>query len=506
MIFDEPVRGRVPPSWFWALPGIERLRALNQGLLPVPPIAHLLGVRAAHIGPGSGTWTMLAGQSFETEAGTIDTAPLQETALVEVAMTTLPPGMDVLPMTITVNYFRPPRPQPGNLLARARVVNASRFFIFSEVEIEDPQGRRIAQGSSHLRLRRVEPTPPPVPAELVPAEDPIYATPQPYLRQPAGRMPPLTTWQENDGHSVMRMFAEGRFVAPYQLIMPVDFLTANRGHIVITLSGSEWLSRYSPSVASAGIAALANRAGWYACLTIPRHGQSLVALEQTTRFYRPVPADGRVLRAEGRAELREDTVVFAEAHIHDADGNLVSSAQSFGAIIDNTERQRRPFREAKRILATLLFSDVVGSTAHAERLGDTGWRKLLEEHRAMIRAEVQRYDGIEVKTIGDGFLLRFESPVRALECARAICAGAQRLGISIHGGLHTGECDLQGGDLTGMAVHIAARLEALASPNEVLVSNTVKDLALGSGMRFEERGIHTLKGVPGEWHLYALAP
>jgi uncharacterized protein (TIGR00369 family) len=156
MIFDEPVRGRVPPSWFWALSGIERVRALYQGLLPLPPVAHLLGVRAAHIGPGSGTWTMPASQSFETETGGLDTAPLQETPLIEVAMTTLPQGMNAVPMTVTVNYFRPPRPQPGNLLARARVVNSSRFFVFSEVEIEDPQGRRIAHGSSHLRLQRIE--------------------------------------------------------------------------------------------------------------------------------------------------------------------------------------------------------------------------------------------------------------------------------------------------------------------------------------------------------------
>ena len=320
MIFDEPVRGRVPPSWFWALPGIQRVIALYRGLLPPPPIAHLLGVRAAHIGPGSGTWTMPANRTFETELGTLDSAPLQETALSEVAMTTLPEGVDALPITITANYFRPPRPQPGNLLARARVVNASRLFVFSEVEIEDPQGRLIAHGSSHLQLRRVEPTPPPVPANLKPADELNYATPHPYLRQQAGTMPPLSTWQENDGDAVMRMFADGTFVAPYQSLLPVEFLTAERGHIVLTLAASEWLCRYLPSVASAGIASFSNRAAWYACLTMPRRGQSFVSLEQTTRFYSSVPADGRVLRAEARAELRENTFIVAEANIHDADG------------------------------------------------------------------------------------------------------------------------------------------------------------------------------------------
>src|SRR5262249_12374863 len=160
-------------------------------------------------------------------------------------MTTLPQGMDALPLTITANYFRPPRPQPGNLLARARVVNASRLFIFGEAEIEDPQGRRIAYASSHLMLQPVEPTPPPAPAELAPADAPIYATADPYLRQEVGTMPPVTVWQENDGDTVIRMFAEGTFVAPYQILLPVDFVVAEKGHIVITLSGSEWLCRHA---------------------------------------------------------------------------------------------------------------------------------------------------------------------------------------------------------------------------------------------------------------------
>jgi acyl-coenzyme A thioesterase PaaI-like protein len=112
---------------------MERVIAVYRGSLPPPPIAHLLGVRAAHIGPGSGTWTMPANQIFETEIGTLDSSPLQETSMSEVAMTTLPEGVDVLPITMSINYFRPPRPQPGNLLARARVVNASRLFVLSGI-------------------------------------------------------------------------------------------------------------------------------------------------------------------------------------------------------------------------------------------------------------------------------------------------------------------------------------------------------------------------------------
>ena len=504
MIFDEPVRGKLPPPWFYALAGIDRIRALSQGLTPFPPIAHLLGVRAAHVGPGSGTWTMPAGGLFETETGVLDTAALQESALVEVAMTTLPPGIDVDPVTVSVNYFRPTRPQAGNLMARARVVNASRFYVFSEVEIDDPQGRRIAHAASHLALRRIEPSAPPVPLELRPIEEPTYPTPDPYLRPRGGRMPSLEVWQNNDGSAVMRMFADGTFVAPYQHLLPVEFVAADEGHIVITLRASEWLSRYSAAVATASIASLSNRAGWYASLTMPRRGQSFVGLDQTTRLYRSVPADGRSLRAEGRAEMREGQFVVADVRVHDAEGMLVASAQSIGTVVDNEKRQRPLAREVRRILATLLFTDIVGSTSHAERLGDARWRTLLEDYRGVIRAEIAQYDGVEVDTAGDGFLVRFETPVRALECARAIRNSVQRLGITIRAGMHAGECELQSGKLAGMGVHIAARVQALASPDEVLVSSTVKDLALGSGLRFEDRGEHTLKGVAGEWRLYAL--
>jgi len=445
---------------------------------------------------------MPAGGMFETEGGTLDTAPLQETALSEVAMTTLPQGMDANPVTLAVNYFRPARPEPGNLLARARVINASRFFVFSEVEIEDPQGRLIAHASSHLELRQIEAPPPPAPAEMRPIEEPRYATPHPYLRQHAGAMPRLAMWQENDGNSVMRMFADGTFKAPYQHLLPVEFVIVNEGHVVITLPSSEWLCRYSRSVALGSIASLASRAN--ASLTIPRRGQSFVGIDFTTRFYRPVPADGRPLRAEARAELRDRRFVVLDVRVHDADGQLVSSAHGLGVVVENAKRQRRSLPEAKRILATLLFTDVVGSTEHAERLGDARWRALLDEHYATIRKELGRHDGLEVQTIGDGFLIRFDAPMRALECARAILASVQRLGITIRAGVHTGECDLQSGNISGMTVHIAARIQAHASPGEILVSSMVKDLGVGSRMRFEERGTHTLKGVPGEWKLYAL--
>jgi class 3 adenylate cyclase len=159
--------------------------------------------------------------------------------------------------------------------------------------------------------------------------------------------------------------------------------------------------------------------------------------------------------------------------------------------------------EPDRILATVLFTDIVDSTDTAARLGDQRWREVLESHRRGVREALGRHGGREVKTLGDGFLLSFDGPARGIRCARAILDSSERLGIQVRAGLHTGECEVMGDDLGGIAVHIAARVSALASPSEVLVSRTVKDLVAGSGIEFADRGVHELKGVPDSWDLHA---
>ena len=163
----------------------------------------------------------------------------------------------------------------------------------------------------------------------------------------------------------------------------------------------------------------------------------------------------------------------------------------------------RPARDVDRVLATVLFTDIVGSTDHLARVGDKAWHDLLARHHAMVRHELAAFRGREVNTAGDGFFATFDGPARGVRCALRIHDVARQLGIAIRAGLHTGEVELHGDDVAGMAVHIAARVAALAGANEALVSSTVKDLVSGSGLRFKERGTHVLKGVPGEWRLYA---
>ncbi|HLX31272.1 MAG TPA: adenylate/guanylate cyclase domain-containing protein [Gaiellaceae bacterium] len=157
------------------------------------------------------------------------------------------------------------------------------------------------------------------------------------------------------------------------------------------------------------------------------------------------------------------------------------------------------------VLATVLFTDLVGSTAKAVELGDRGWRELLEQHHARIRAQLSLFRGVELDTAGDGFFARFDGPARAIRCACAIRDSVRELGLEVRAGLHTGECEVVDGKVAGLAVSIGARVAAQASAGEVLVSQTVRDLVAGSGIDFEERGAAQLKGVPGEWQLYAVA-
>jgi len=152
----------------------------------------------------------------------------------------------------------------------------------------------------------------------------------------------------------------------------------------------------------------------------------------------------------------------------------------------------------------VLFADIVASTERAARLGDHRWHELLDGYYDLARRELTRFRGREIDTAGDGFFAAFDGPARAVRCAQAIATRVRTLGIEVRAGLHTGECEVISEKLGGIAVHIGARIAALAKGGDVLVSSTVKDLVAGSGLRFADRGVHSLKGVPGDWHLFAM--
>jgi class 3 adenylate cyclase len=214
--------------------------------------------------------------------------------------------------------------------------------------------------------------------------------------------------------------------------------------------------------------------------------------------------DALVPIEEGRAAARLiPGARFVEVPGGDIYGWLDSN-QPANDIIEEFLTGRKPLREAQRVLSTVMFTDIVDSTRHAAALGDLKWRQVLDQHHVMVREELERWRGHEVKTIGDGFLATFDGPGRAVSCAQSIVGRVAALGVDVRAGLHTGECELLDGDIGGLAVSIGARVGALAEPGEVLVSSTVKDLVVGADLQFAERGTFDLKGVPGEWRLYRL--
>jgi class 3 adenylate cyclase len=198
-----------------------------------------------------------------------------------------------------------------------------------------------------------------------------------------------------------------------------------------------------------------------------------------------------------------DGVKFVE--LPGADAFVATSPTAMEEIAEFLTGER-PEVEVDRILTTLLFTDIVGSTERAASMGDQAWRSLLDAHDRTVRDHLRRFRGKEINTTGDGFLASFDGPARAIRCALAISESTKPLGIDLHLGLHTGECEVRGDDLGGLAVHFAARIGALAAPGEVLVSGTVKDLVAGSRIDFVDRGEHKLKGVPGSWKLYRAVP
>jgi class 3 adenylate cyclase len=186
--------------------------------------------------------------------------------------------------------------------------------------------------------------------------------------------------------------------------------------------------------------------------------------------------------------------------------SFVGDAEAVAAEIPEFLTGSRPPPVPDRVLATIVFTDIAGSTQRAAAVGDRRWRELLGRHDALARAQLERYRGREVKMTGDGLLATFDGPARAVTCAGAIGRELRTLGLAVRAAVHTGEVELRDGDIGGIAVHIAARVMGLARPNEVLVSSTVKDLVAGAEIRFEDRSVQSLRGVPGNWQLFAAYP
>jgi class 3 adenylate cyclase len=412
----------------------------------------------------------------------------------------------VTPVTFSVNHFRVPRAARGNVIAHARIVNSSSLFVFTEVWVQDPDGRPLAQGSSQAAIVPVTPPPPPPPSSLQRVGEPTYATPDPYLRPTAA-----TAGLERSlaggtsGLEALQASLEGQIRSPLADLFGLRDGFIDTGTVGVSMPASEWLCRFTRHVSPGALASLANMAGWMGALTLHPPGHWMAGLDLVVRFHGPALPDGRNLRGTASGVLSgSGNVVVAPVSVVDADDRLLVTGSVTGVFVDTSRRIARTEQKTERVLTTILVTDIVASTGHADRLGDEKWRELLDRHNEVVRHAITSHNGSEVKTTGDGFQVRFDSPTEAVRCALAACDAVRPLGLEIRAGAHTGEVELHDRDLAGLAVHIAARLEGQANAGEVVVSGTVKDLAIGSGLVFEDRGERELKGIPGTWHVYAV--
>jgi len=501
VVVDEPVRGRLPDPGFWSLPGIEQARARLRGQVPRSPLSHLTGLRLTQVGAGSATVTMPASPWLQSADGSIEVRMLLEEALALAVTTGAPAGHEVRTAALSINQLRAPGLDSESFVARARTLNSGSLFTLAEVHAEDATGRAVAHATGSFLIRPIDPEPPPFRQTTDPVDEPGYAAPDPYLRPLAGTFP-FAGWQEDGGLEWIRRYVVGDVPGmPILRLLNGRAIDVDEGHLRIVIPATQWLCSRSAELAGGALATVAFF-GLGAVVSVAPPGYGVGTVEQSITLLRPVLPDGRALLSQGSVVHHAGDLVVSTVEVTDADGNRVALGYQTGVL-----RERRASRSspAERMLATVLFTDIVGSTTHAEDLGDARWRERLDEHHAVVRNELAVFKGREIKTTGDGFLAIFDSPGRAVQAARSIRDAVGRIGLEVRAGLHTGECEVAGADVAGIAVHIASRAQAFAGPGEVVVTSTVRDLVTGSGLRFDNRGRQQLKGIDGDWELFALA-
>ncbi|MGH8992594.1 MAG: adenylate/guanylate cyclase domain-containing protein [Acidimicrobiia bacterium] len=504
MIWNEPVRGAVPDRSFLSLAGMDRARAMLRLEVPAPPLSRLTGTATTQLGAGSATLTTPATPWLNRGDGTLDVTILLQSALTQATLTSAPPGSEVVPATLSIHHLRPCTIEARSLVARARVLNTGPRYTLTEVLVEDALGRAVAHAAGSFLIQPAEPPPDPWHPPAC-GDEPAYATPDPYLRDLDYDDVLARAFNKGEVLGVFKHFFAGDLpTVPIFDLLGMRITDAAEGRGTMTVTATDWLRDISPSTMSYGVLAFAAHAvttGAVATMCPAEHRVGI--LEFNTSFLKPVATDGRELVA--RAVVANDglALLVSSGELLDADGTVAAVARVTALFI---KRRPRPGATpaAERLLATVMFTDLVDSTRRAEELGDAAWAELLAGHHDAVRRQLETWKGKEVKTTGDGFLATFDSPARALQCARGIRDAVRHLGLQVRAGVHTGECEVSRDDVTGIAVHVAARVMGTAGPGEIAVSSLVKDLVAGSGLRFHDLGRHQLKGIEGEWQLHAL--
>jgi class 3 adenylate cyclase len=501
-ITNEAVRGAFPDASFYDLTGLEQVLAMARGRVPQPPLFRLTGIRITNASPGSATLTQPTSPWLQLAAGVIWPHPLIDLAMRMAARTGAPPHRYVRMPFANATYAAMPTMRNETLLAKAWIVSSGRTRITTAVDLEDTSGRKLAHAAGICYL-----TDDPAGFEGTgrggaTVEEPVYVTPDPPDR-------PLDDSVEigRFDSARHRVVYEGR-PAPAMRLFGIRQVDADIGRSTWSIPASPWLCAtgagpepnvfVDPSVMAMhlfGVAATAVAStldeGQHAFVNMFQYGGVRVA--------RP---DGRDIIAQARVIHHDADVCFADVEALDADGKRLGMGTLNASVI--TAASQRDEIDPERVLAAVLFTDIVSSTERMAEVGDSRWTEVFQSHLTLVRRQLQIFRGREVKTTGDGVLATFDSPALAVQCARAISEASRRADFEIRAGVHLGECEVVGSDISGIAVVVARRVCDGGSAGEILVTSTVREASAGSGLRFTDRGMHQLKGVPDEWRLFAV--
>ncbi len=469
------------------MPGVERVRGLIAPDASQPPLFRLTGIRVVHAGPGSATCSMAASSLLLDPLQLVDLFMLTEAGATIAGTAGAAPGRDVRCAAISFHHQRVAQLASQRLIARASTVHGGRRYSLVDVAVEDAVGRPLTRAIASLVA---------IPARDTSASDavePTWPTPDPWQRDFA---PPSIA--EVTEVMQRRVDWDESLLAPLHAQLGLRVVEAAPGRHATILPISGWLLDRADRIAGGVILGLTAWTMGGATATFIPAGQTITVIAQHTQLLRAVAPDDGPLLCQARVTHQADEFHVTAAEVTDANGLVVATA-GFTAIATPMRDGAPP--PAERLLATIMFSDIVGSTAQLAELGDERWRRRLALHHAMVRRQLDAFRGREISTSGDSFLALFDKPARAVQCAKAIRGGLRAEGIEVRIGLHTGECELAAGDVSGIAVHAAARIQAACAPGEILVSQTVRDVTAGSGVVYEDAGERVFKGFEETWRL-----
>jgi class 3 adenylate cyclase len=501
-MLDEPARGAVPDPRFHSLSGLERVRAFMRGQMLPLPIGTFLDISITEATSGSAVLRQVLSPWFDNGQGLLHLTPAVEVALYAAAITGFPPAVKPRTANLSMRYLRPCTVEAESVMIRSRILHTGSAFTTVEALVEDRLGRAVAHATGSVLLHPIEPAPPPLTAPLKPVDLPVYATPPPARRPlPWDREPwPGPAW-DRLRRGAVPAGGEELPLPPIATLVGTRIVDVAPGRVRMAMPASDWFKGEFGEVAAGMVGSAGEIAIGLALAGIAEPDHRLRVSSFTENFLAPVVPTGQDLMAVASVRTRGEIIV-CDAEVSESGGALVAVSQI--ACLLRREEPGPRARPPERLLLTVVFTDLVGSTELAGRLGPARWRALLEDHHALVRRQLELHRGREVKCTGDGFLATFDSPTRAVAFARAVRGGLDALDLAVRIGIHAGECEVMGSDVGGLAVHVASRIEATAGSREILVSNTVHDMLSGSGVAFADQGRHALKGIDGEHQLWAV--